>query len=99
MDGAQRDDEDEDDDGNKIVRPSIKIERNLVDDPIDEPEPINALVRIRIPKVKPEFELDDEGNPIVEEYNEDDLEEIPFVDQCAAIETVSQDKRIWVINQ
>lgn len=80
MDGAIREDEEEDDDGNKIVRPNIKIEHNLVDDPIDEPEPINALVRIRIPKVKPEVELDDEGNAIVEEYNEDDLEEIPFVD-------------------
>lgn len=31
-------------------------------------------------------------------YNEDELEEIPFEDRCATIETCRDDKRIWAIN-
>lgn len=55
-------------------------------------------MRIRIPKIKPENELDDEGNVIPFNYNEDELEEIPFEDKCAIIETTNEDMRIWAIN-
>ena len=43
--------------------------------------------------------MDDEGNPIPMNFNEDDLEEIPFEDKCASIDTTMQQQRIWAINQ
>jgi hypothetical protein len=55
-------------------------------------------VRIRIPKIKPDPELDDEGNVIPINYNEEELDEIPFEDKCAIIDTAVDDKKIWAIN-
>lgn len=59
------------------------------EEPLDEISPINAVVRIRIPKMVPEPEVDDEGNPVKAEYNEDELEEVPLEDKAASIATVS----------
>ena len=43
--------------------------------------------------------MDDEGNPIPANYNEDDLDEIPFEDKCALIDTTISSQHIWAINQ
>lgn len=56
------------------------------------------MVRIRIEKAKPAPELDDDGNAIPVNYNEEDLDEVPFEDKCATIETSRDGKRIWTIN-
>jgi len=42
--------------------------------------------------------MDDEGNPIPANYNEDDLDEIPFEDKCALIDTTISSQHIWAIN-
>ncbi len=66
---------------------------------MDPTLPISALVRVRVPKVLPEPEFDENGVEIPVEYNEEELEEVPFEDKCAMIETVGEGQRIWVINQ
>jgi len=50
--------------------------------PVESSAPITAIVRIRIPKKQPEVEKDEEGNEIVQEINEEDLEEMPIEDKC-----------------
>ena len=47
----------------------------------------SAIIHVKIPKQKPEPQLDEEGNVIEESYNESDLEEIPFDDKCLSIAT------------
>ena len=64
----------------------------------DEIEPINALVRIKIPKIPKEPELDDDGNEIPDETPETDLEDIPFEDRCLAVNSKTETQSIWVIN-
>lgn len=59
---------------------------------------IAAVVRIKIPKVAPEVEQDDEGNDIVVEVNESELEDIPFEDKCLTLQAKQEDQNIWVIN-
>ncbi len=49
--------------------------------------------------MQPEPEMDDEGNPIPSNYNEDDLDEIPFEDKCAMIDTNISQQHIYAINQ
>lgn len=61
-------------------------------------KPINALVRIKVPKVPKEPELDEEGNEIPDETPESDLEDQPFEDKCLKFNCVSEDQSIWVIN-
>lgn len=76
MEEADEDEEEKDDGAAKV-----KIERDftLGEDII---EPIEAVVRIRIPKMPEEIERDDEGNEIVPNIAESDLEDIPFEDKC-----------------
>ena len=82
--------EKEEDAGDDEEKKDAEALKNLVnEEPLDEISPINAVVRIRIPKMVPEPEIDDEGNPIEAEYNEDELEEIPFEDKAASIATVT----------
>ena len=64
----------------------------------DTYDPIAAVVRLKIPKVPREPEMDDEGNEIVVEVDESELEDIPFDDKCLQINTKLEDQRIWVIN-
>ena len=64
----------------------------------DKIDPVAALVRIKIPKVPKEPEMDDEGNEIVVDVPESDLEDIPFEDKCVQIVTKQEDQQIWVIN-
>lgn len=45
-------------------------------------DPATCVVRLRIPKVPVEPEVDDEGNPIDVEVVESDLDDIPFEDRC-----------------
>lgn len=42
--------------------------------------------------------MDEDGNPIEVEYNEEELEEIPFEDKAASIATVSDTQQIYAIN-
>ena len=91
--------EEVDEDGNPVAKKAPKEEKNYAEEPVDPTMPINAVVRVRIPKQQPEPEMDDEGNPIPMNFNEDDLDEIPFEDKCASIDTVIQQQRIWAINQ
>lgn len=64
----------------------------------DTIDPIAAVVRIKIPKVDPVFEQDEEGNDIVVEVNESELEDIPFEDKCLSLQAKQEDQNIWVIN-
>ena len=64
----------------------------------DTYDPICAVVRLKIPKVPLEPEMDDEGNPIVVDINESDLEDIQFDDKCLTMNTKLDDQHIWVIN-
>ena len=59
---------------------------------------IAAIVRIKIPKVDPVFEQDEEGNDIVVEVNESELEDIPFEDKCLTLQAKQEEQNIWVIN-
>lgn len=64
----------------------------------DSIEPISAVVRIKIPKVPVEPEMDEEGNEVVPEVNESDLEDIPFEDKCLQVVTHLEGQKIWAIN-
>ena len=64
----------------------------------DKIDPIAAVVRIKIPKVPREPEMDEEGNEIVAEVNESELEDIPFEDKCLQVVSKNEDQQIWVIN-
>ena len=48
---------------------------------------ICAVVRLKIPKIPLEPEMDDDGNPIIVEVNESDLEDIQFDDKCLTMNT------------
>ena len=61
-------------------------------------DPVTAMVRLKIPKVPLEPEIDDEGNTIEVEVNESDLEDIPFEDRCLQSVTKIDDQQIWVLN-
>lgn len=56
------------------------------------------MIRLKIPKIPAEPELDDEGNEIPVETPESDLEDIPFEDKCLSMVAKIEDQRIWVIN-
>ena len=62
---------------------------------------MNAIVRVKIPKIKPEVNQDEDGNDIIVEYTEeqvDEFDDIGFEDKVLAIETAKDDKKIWVLN-
>ena len=62
---------------------------------------MNAIVRVKIPKVKPEVNQDEDGNDIIVEYTDeqvDEFDDIAFEDKVLAIETAKDDKKIWVLN-
>ena len=61
-------------------------------------DPVTAMVRLKIPKVPLEPEIDDEGNTIDVEVNESELEDIPFEDRCLQSVTKMDDQQIWVLN-
>ena len=42
--------------------------------------------------------MDDEGNEIVVEIPESELEDIPFEDRCLAMASKIEDQQIWCIN-
>lgn len=89
-----------DEEGNPLPKkPVAKTDRNFADEQVDPILPISALVRIRIPKMKPEPEFDEDGVEIPQQYDEEELEEVPFEDKCASIDTTDDNQSIWVINQ
>jgi hypothetical protein len=45
-----------------------------------------------------EPEIDDEGNPVDNDINESDLEDIPFEDRCLQSVAKHEDQQIWVLN-
>ena len=62
---------------------------------------MNAIVRIRIPKKKPETEEpeeDAEGNIIEKHYDEEELEEMPIDDRCHSIMTRHNGQNIFCLN-
>jgi len=72
---------------------------------VDEEDVIEAptaIVVVKVQKVKPEAVQDDEGNDIVVEYNEEQLEEledVAFEDKYLSFETQKDAEKIWVINR
>ena len=62
-------------------------------------DPLCALVRIRIPKQEPAPEYDDDGNVKEIEYDEAELDEIPFDDRAISIPNNVNNQKIWQINQ
>jgi hypothetical protein len=62
-------------------------------------DPISAVVRIRIAKKYPEAVEDEDGNPVVPEFIEEELEEIPIDDKCLSVVTNSGEQSIFCINQ
>lgn len=85
-----------DDEESKDVKPQSS--GRAEPDDVDSIAPVTAVVRLKIPKVLPEPELDDEGNEIVVEVNESDLEDIPFEDKCLTCVAKQGEQHIWVIN-
>ena len=55
-------------------------------------------MRIKIPKVAREPEVDEEGNEVQEDVAESDLEDIPFEDKCLSVACKLESQNIWVIN-
>jgi len=75
-----------------------KAEAQLTDGE-DVYDAVTAVVRLNIPKVQLEPELDEDGLPIEVEVNESDLEDIPFEDRCLQSVAKLDDQQIWVLNQ
>ena len=61
-------------------------------------DPISAIVRLKIPKVPKEPEMDDDGNEIVVDIPESELEDIPFEDRCLSMASKIEDQQIWCFN-
>ena len=61
-------------------------------------EPMQAIVRLKIPKIPREPERDEEGEEIPWEGNESDLDDIPFEDKCMSAVCRKDNQKIWVIN-
>ena len=59
---------------------------------------VTAVIRLKIPKVPLEPEIDDDGNPIPVEVDESDLEDIPFEDRCLQSMAKIDDQQVWVLN-
>jgi hypothetical protein len=82
VEDAKDDDEGGDgDDADAPARP-LTSTREMDRTGADKITPIDAVVRVKIPKVPKEPELDDEGNEIPDETPESDLDDIPFEDRC-----------------
>lgn len=77
--------EDENEEGSDEKKLDMDLD---AEDTIDS---ISAIVRLKIPKIPVEYEQDDEGNDIIVEVVESDLEDIPFEDKCLAMETKRED--------
>jgi len=89
--------EEVDEEGNPIQKPSVM--RDYENEPTDPVQPIDALVRLRIPKKQAEAEFDEDGVEIPHSVDESDLEEVAFEDKCATIDTIGETQKIWAINQ
>lgn len=76
----------------KSAKPDIDV------DQADPQQDISAVVRIKIPKVAREPEVDEEGNEVQEDVAESDLEDIPFEDKCLSVSCKLESQNIWVIN-
>lgn len=90
--------EDEVDEDGNLIKKTNSVSRDYMEEPVDPVKPFDALVRIRIPKQMPAPELDEDGEEISHEVCEDDLEEVPFEDKCATIDTIGETQNIWAIN-
>eukprot|EP00352_Strombidinopsis_acuminata_P005337 CAMPEP_0176350360 /NCGR_PEP_ID=MMETSP0126-20121128/9417_1 /TAXON_ID=141414 ORGANISM="Strombidinopsis acuminatum, Strain SPMC142" /NCGR_SAMPLE_ID=MMETSP0126 /ASSEMBLY_ACC=CAM_ASM_000229 /LENGTH=184 /DNA_ID=CAMNT_0017700333 /DNA_START=1578 /DNA_END=2132 /DNA_ORIENTATION=- len=65
-----------------------------------EPASLKALVRIRIPLLRPEPEMDEDGNmKEPEKVPESELQEIIPEDKAAVIQPISGEYSVWVIHQ
>lgn len=58
----------------------------------DTIDPVAAVIRVKIPKVPREPEQDEDGNDIIVEVNESELEDIPFEDKCLQVVTKMEDQ-------
>lgn len=61
-------------------------------------EPIDAVVKIKVPKVPKEVEFDEEGKEIPDSTLESDLDDIPFEDRCLQINAQTDSQKIWIVN-
>ena len=97
-DGAAGDGDDVGSDGEPKPATAEESKGSTLLDGEDTIDPISAVVRLKIPKVPKEPEMDDEGNEIVVEIPESELEDIPFEDRCLAMASKIEDQQIWCIN-
>ena len=93
-------DGDGDGDGDGSEKPAAAEESkgDRIMDGEDIIDPIAAVVRLKIPKVPKEPEVDEDGNEVVVEIDESELDDIPFEDRCLAMASKIEDQQIWVIN-
>merc|ERR1711990_819630 len=76
-------------------------EKEVVDEE-DVIEAPTAIVVVKVQKVKPDPVQDEEGNDIIVDYTEEQLEEledVPFEDKYLSFETQKAEDKVWVINR
>ena len=79
-----------------------KEEEKEVVDVEDVIEPPTAIVVVKVQKVKPDPVQDEEGNDIIVDYTEEQLEEledVPFEDKYLSFETQKDAEKVWIINR
>lgn len=95
-------------DGAEVASGDGKAEVASAEDVVSEKQPevkmadVQAIVRIRIPKMAPEPELDEDGNPI--EIDPDTIdwskaEEVPPEDKAFSMAVSIGGQKIWQLNQ
>ena len=79
-----------------------KEEEKEVVDEEDVIEAPTAIVVVKVQKVKPDPVQDEEGNDIIVDYTEEQLEEledVPFEDKYLSFETQKDAEKVWIINR
>jgi len=79
------DDEENKEEEEEEVQKPATTSRAIDVDGADLIEQINAVVRIKIPKVPKEPELNEDGEEVPDETPESELEDIPFEDKCLTL--------------
>lgn len=94
---AEEEEVEEDEEEKEDGAAKVKKERDFSvgEDTID---PIDAVIRIKIPKMPVEIEHDADGNEVIPNVDESDLEDIPFEDKCVQIVANQEGQHIWVLN-
>ena len=79
--------------------PKVQEGEDEVAEEMPQMNSLSAYVRIKLAKVKPEMEEDEEGNlrPMI--IPEEQLEDVPAEDKCLAIITQQNGKSLLVSNE